>query len=276
MKDSECVQFLQWALPRMHMRWPGFRKVRRQVCKRLDQRIKELNIAGLDAYRAYLETHPDEWVILDDMSRITISCFYREKAVFQFLERHVLPALVRQIIDRNEKTLRVWSIGSASGEEPYTISIIWESQLRSVFPNIELAILATDVDPVMIQRSQKACYAYSSIKYLPAAWRERAFDRQADTFLLRPEFQRNVQFVRQDVRDGAPDERFDLALCRNLVFTYFDETLQRRTLDAISEVLLPAGALVLGIHESLPNTDKAFTPWSEKLRIYRKRGSQDA
>ena len=275
MKDSDCVRLLQWALPRMHMRWPGFRKVRKQVCKRLHQRLRQLNIAEVDAYRAYLETHHDEWVILDGLSRITISCFYREKAVFKFLERHVLPALIEQIIGRNARTLRVWSIGSASGEEPYTISIIWESQFRSVFPDIELAILATDVDPLMIERSQKACYTYSSIKHLPAAWRERAFDRQADTFQLRPEFRRNVQFVRQDVRDGTPGERFDLVLCRNLVFTYFDETLQRRSLDAFSKVLQPDGALVLGIHETLPNTDKAFTPWSEKLRIYRKRGSQD-
>lgn len=75
MKDTECVEFLQWALPRLHMRWQGFRKVRGQVCKRIGRRIRELNLGEGADYRTYLESHPAEWSVLDDLCRITISRF---------------------------------------------------------------------------------------------------------------------------------------------------------------------------------------------------------
>jgi chemotaxis protein methyltransferase CheR len=65
-------------------------------------------------------------------------------------------------------------------------------------------------------------------------------------------------------------ETFDLVLCRNLVFTYFDEGLQRRILDRMQAVLRPGGALVIGIHEHLPEGVSEFTEWSAKLEIYRK------
>ena len=61
MTDRDCVEFLQWALPKMRMRWPGFRKVRRQVCKRAARRMLTLGLPSLRGYRAHLEAHPEEW-----------------------------------------------------------------------------------------------------------------------------------------------------------------------------------------------------------------------
>lgn len=270
MEDTDCVQFLQWALPQMRMRWPGFRRVHKQVCKRLQQRLRQLELADLNAYRDYIGEYPSEWAALDGLSRITISRFYREKAVFKFLEQQVLPVLTQQALNRGDKTLKVWSVGSASGEEPYTVSIIWKLQLQSRFPEVEMNVFATDADLVLIQRSQKACYPYSSIKNLPEAWREIVFDELENNYSLKSEYRCSVQFVQQDVRNDMPGEQFDLILCRNLVFTYFNDALQRKLLGEFSNALQPKGALVLGIHERLPNNDNKMTIWSDKLRIYRK------
>ena len=93
MNDLDCVQFLQWALPMMRMRWPGFRKVRRQVCKRVDRRLRRLGLVDVTAYRAYLDDHPDEWSQLDQLCRIPISRFYRDRGVFDLLRDDVLPSL---------------------------------------------------------------------------------------------------------------------------------------------------------------------------------------
>jgi len=93
-KNTECVAFLQWALPQMRMRWPGFRKVRRQVCRRIGQRLRELGLPNLTAYRACLQRNPAEWQILDGACRITISRFYRDRGVFGSLEKTVLPGSV--------------------------------------------------------------------------------------------------------------------------------------------------------------------------------------
>ena len=91
MKDPECVEFLQWSLPRLHMRWPGFRKVHKQVCKKLQQRMNYLNFDSILDYRYFIEQHPDELYELDKLCRITISRFYRDKMVFEFLEQQVFP-----------------------------------------------------------------------------------------------------------------------------------------------------------------------------------------
>ena len=81
MADAECVAFLQWALPRLDLRWQGFRKVHGQVCKRLKRRTKQLGLEGFDAYRERLAGDPDEWAVLDGMCHITVSRFYRDSRI---------------------------------------------------------------------------------------------------------------------------------------------------------------------------------------------------
>ena len=114
MRDSRCVEFLQWALPRLRMRWPGFRRVRRQVCKRIDGRLRELGLDNTAAYQEYLENNPAEWHVLDDFCRISISRFYRDRSVFDCLRDDVLPNLAARAAALGERQLRCWSAGCAS------------------------------------------------------------------------------------------------------------------------------------------------------------------
>ena len=78
-------------MPRINLRWPGFRKVRRQVCKRLKRRMQDLRLADFPAYRARLENDSSEWQVLDRCCHITISRFFRDRGMFEALRRHVLP-----------------------------------------------------------------------------------------------------------------------------------------------------------------------------------------
>jgi chemotaxis protein methyltransferase CheR len=236
----------------LRLRWAGFRKVRGQVCKRIQRRRRELGLADLAAYRAYLESHTDEWPVLDGLCRITISRFSRDRAVFGFLERDVLPALAAET-----RKLALWSAGCASGEEPYTLALIWELALAPAFPAVEAGILATDVDPVLVERARHARYAAASLRELPEEWRRRAFDGLE----LRAEFRRRVRLRQHDLRAGAPDGPFDLVLCRNLAFTYFEPALQEEVCGMLAGCLRPGGALVLGLHESLPAAARGFAPW---------------
>jgi len=270
MKDSEGIQLLQWCLPRLHLRWPGFRKVRRQVYKRIDRRLKELELSGPDEYQAYLDTHPAEWKILDELCWISISRFYRDKGVFQFLEREVLTQIAQAVSAKGEQEVRGWSIGCASGEEPYTLAILWKLVLAPRWPSLCLRILATDADPRAIERAQRGCYPASSLKELPGDLLAKACIPSADGFCVKPEYRQPVNFLLQDVRQSAPEDRFHLILCRNLAFTYFDDELQRATLQKISDRLLPEGALVLGSLESLPEGAAGWEPWSKKSGIYRR------
>ncbi len=270
MKDSEGVQFLQWCLPRLRLRWPGFRKVRRQVSRRIDRRMNELGITTVSAFQSYLTTHSAEWSKLEKLCWISISRFYRDKKVFESLERLVLPDLAQLANENQEHSIRCWSIGCAAGEEPYTLAILWNLVLSSQYPNLGLKILATDVDSHALERAQKACYAGSSVKDLPADWREKAFVQSREGFCLKEEFRLLVTLHEEDVRVTMPVGHFDMILCRYLAFTYFDEELQLKILKKMMKRLSPGGVLVIGKTESLPRGDLDLEPWAKELGIFRK------
>lgn len=273
MQDPGCVEFLHWALPRLHLSWPGFRKVHRQVCKRLSRRLRELGLAGLSDYSRYLERHTDEWGSLELLCSITISRFYRDRPVFEALALEILPALARAAIARHTTRLCGWSIGCASGEEAYTIVMLWAACLAPHFPDLRLYITATDIREEQLERAIAARYPTSSLKELPSDLKDRGFSLANGIYTLREELRRHVVFVKQDIRDEAPEGVFDLILCRNLVFTYFDETLQRVTLARILDHLAPAGALVIGRGEGLPGSSTGLAPWYPSLRIYQENRS---
>jgi chemotaxis protein methyltransferase CheR len=253
------------------MRWPGFRKVRRQVCKRVDRRIEELQLSSVDAYRSYLEAHPDEWDVLDGMCRITISRFYRDKKIFAALATRILPELARSVRASGRRSLSCWCAGCASGEEPYTLAMMWSHSLGQRFSDLRLRIVATDVDPLLLERARLAVYSPSVLKDLPAHWRERSFREgpEVDRFHLRSVHRRDVEFRRHDIRSAPLQEEFDLVLCRNLAFTYFVVSLQRAVLASLRSCLVRRGVLVVGAHETLPeDAGTRWTPWPGVASCY--------
>lgn len=268
MDDAKCVEFLQWALPQLRLRWRGFRRVRRQVCRRLAARLRELGLTDLAAYRSYLASHPGEWAALDLLSRVTISRFYRDRHLFQALEEDVLPTLARAAADEGRETLHAWSAGCASGEEPYSLAIAWRFGVAPKFPSLELRILATDVDEAVLERARRARYEAGSVREVPPERLRQAFTEEDGALSLRPELIGAVSFTRHDLRAGAPGGPFDLVLCRNLAFTYYEEDLQRQVCDVFAACLRSGGALVLGAHETLPRAAGSFEPWSRG--IYRR------
>jgi chemotaxis protein methyltransferase CheR len=232
-RDEEVVQFLQWALPRIGLRWAGFRKVRGQVRKRIGRRMTALGVGDLAAYRSWLETHAEEWAVLDAACRISISRFYRDHGLWQFLEGN-LPAV---------QEFRAWCAGCAAGEEAYTLAILLRLAGRA------FAILGTDTEEGQLQRASRACYPAGSLRDLPAAWHAAAFD---PTGCLRPDFRAGVTFALHDIRREMPPGPFHLIFCRNLAFTYFSEDMQRRIAEGLRARLAPGGLLLLGTHESAP------------------------
>jgi chemotaxis protein methyltransferase CheR len=276
MDDEALVPFLNWCLPRLGLRWPGYRKVRRLVGKRLNRRLAELGLADLSAYHVFLANRPAEWTRLDAMCRIPISRFYRDRAVFQFIAGQLLPEIAAMASGKGDAAVRCWSAGCASGEEPYTIAILWRFSVAQDWPALGLTLIATDADETMIERAKAACYARSSLKDLPQAWVDRAFIRRGPLSCLAPDFRQVVELVHQDIRQSMPSGPFDLILCLNLVFTYFDEALQRRVLNQLRNRLRAGGFLVLGAHQALPDAAGGFVPVVANLAIYRREACQPA
>ena len=263
MNDQDCIAFLQWALPRLERSWAGYRKVRGLACKRLGRRLRALGLADLAAYRSRLEAEPQEWKELDSILGIPVSRFYRDRGVFASLESEVLPALARGA----RTTIDCWSAGCASGEEPYTLSVVWHLRLQPAFTQLTMRVVATDMDATLLTRAQRACYSASSLKELAPDLVSRAFETRDGELCLKPQF-RDVTFMQQDLRNGMPDGPFDLVLCRNVVLTYYAAPVQLELMRRIADRLRPGGALVVGIHESLPPEISDFKPWPGARGVY--------
>lgn len=268
--DEAAVAFLQWALPRMHLRWPGFRKVRRQVLRRIRARVAALRLDDLAAYRGFLEQNADEWSLLGGLCRVTISRFGRDRGIFASLRKHVLPELAARCADRPDPTLRVWSAGCASGEEPFSVVLAWKLAGRSLHPGVSLEVVATDVDATVLGRAGDGVYPPGSLRELSGEQVRAGFVRTPEGHRLRERFRLPVTFLRQDLRAEQPDGPFDLVLCRNLAFTYFAAPLQMRVLRAIAARLRIGGFLIVGIHERLPAGTPGFMEAEDFRCVWRR------
>lgn len=270
MHDDDCVRFLKAHLPRLGLRWAGYRKVRGTVRKRLRRRLRHLGLADLEAYHERLERDPAEWAELDAMCRIPISRFHRDPAVFEALAGRVLPELAARAEREGRRRLRAWSCGAASGEEPYTLTILWRLAPGLRDGGVDIEVVATDNDEGMLARAARGCYQPGSLEELPAAYRERAFSHRDDLLCIEPAFRAGISLRHQDVRAAMPDGPFDLVLCRNLVFTYFVRDLQASILERLVRRLKLRGYLVIGRDETLPSPVPGLAPFGADLPIFRR------
>jgi chemotaxis protein methyltransferase CheR len=218
--------------------------------------MQEVGAPDVAAYAAHLEAHPDEWSALDALCRIPISRVYRDGAVYEAIAKRILPELARRASTEG-RAVRAWSAGCASGEEPASLRLAYSFATASdpTLAAVPFALLATDVDPAMLERARVAVYTEGSLREVPDEWRARAFEpspRGSNRFALRAEFRGGVTYAREDLRVGAADGPFDLVLCRNVAFTYFDEALQRAVAERFAVRLVTDGYLVVGKGEALP------------------------
>jgi chemotaxis protein methyltransferase CheR len=270
MNDAACTAFLQWALPHIELRWPGFRKVRRQVCKRLTRRMHDLGLDDFAAYRARLEADPTEWRVFDEFCHITISRFFRDRGIFEVLRTRVLPDVAARAKGEG-RDAHVWSAGCASGEEPYTLKILWDVEIASAYPSVSLSVIASDVDKAMLARARGGCFDLTSLHELPSPLVEQAFNRVGSQYCVQPKHREGIEFLEQDLRTEMPPHLFDIILCRYVAFTYFAVPLQRKVLVGILERLRPRGYLVVGTHEQLPDDGPELVSLATARQIFQKR-----
>ncbi len=265
----DCKAFLQKALPVLNRRWAGYRKVKNQVCKRIKRRIRGLELAGFEEYWQYLQDNPGEWKALDACCDITISRFYRDHDVYDYIKDEILPDLVESIKDGTP--FGVWSAGCCSGEEPYTLALISTFVLSRIKPESQIHIVATDVNGALLKKAKKGCYQNSSLRELPEEWKQAAFESKGKVFCLKTAYKKHVEFLQQDIRTNCPKGSFKLILCRNLVAMYFNSKVQLQVYGQIGNRLETGGYLVLGKHEILPSDLKDFELVHPHFRVYRKR-----
>ncbi|MFL5381906.1 MAG: CheR family methyltransferase [Longimicrobiaceae bacterium] len=235
--------------------------------RRIAVRMRARGRRSFAEYSALLEQEPGEYDHLLDTLTINVTKFFRNPETWEAVEAQVVPQLFAA-----RGPIRVWSAGSASGEEAYTVSILlqeWAEKHRRT-PELErVRIVGTDIDRRSLESAERGVYPELSLTETPERIRERWFS-PGPPFRIRPEAQRNVSFVRRDLISEPAEGGQSLIFCRNVVI-YFDREIQERLFKDFYDALVPGGHLVLGKVETLIGVARTlFRPVNNRERIFRK------
>lgn len=249
------------------------------VLRRITLRQRACGAPSLRAYLKLVSADPAERSRLVRALTIHVSQFFRNPTTFRAIQEDILPAILAKKQRGGGRALRLWSVGCASGEEPYSLAILLLETGAQALQEHSSAIYATDIDPTSLHHAKEARYPAASLTQVPTRWRQRYFLQDGDRSLVVPEARRLVFFKGHNVLDPLPFGRIDLLVCRN-VLIYMTEALQERVLLALHEALNPGGFLVLGKVEGLAGAAReCFEPVDVAERIYQKpelRSSREA
>ncbi len=223
--------------------------------------MKRLRALGLNSFTAYLRyvgkdrTSQELQAMIDSLTTNKTS-FFREKQHFDYMRSHIIPELKKR-----GSSVRVWSAGCSSGEEPYSIAML----LHDEWPDIILSdvrILATDICERVLSKAKSGEYDKETLQDLPPAYLLKYFSPKRSsspkTHGVQDNIRRMVRFAKLNLMDQWPMKGpFDLIFCRN-VMIYFDSPTQRRLVQRFCDILVPGGHLLVGHSESLVSNSVGF------------------
>ncbi len=231
------------------------------VDKRLIERIEATGSNGFRDYFVKLrfEASGDEMQALVNTMTVNETYFFREHYQFDCMVNHMLDEVAERI--RPGGRIRIWSIPSSTGEEPYSIAIY----LLERWPKInqyDVEILSSDIDTTVLEAAQRGVYSPRSVANLPKPYLAKYFKAHGDgDWRISRDLVDAVDFSRVNLSDPMDTRRYrdiDIVFCRNLLI-YFDDHSRRVAADAISDALRPGGFVCLGHSESMSRMSSLFT-----------------
>jgi chemotaxis methyl-accepting protein methylase len=259
-------EFLKEAASSVGLQWRPFK--RRGIKRRIEHRIDQIGLSNFEEYLLRIRKDPAEQTHLSKILTVTISRFFRDQEVFNTIGTSLNPTIIK---NKSEGDFKIWSIGCASGEEPYSLLILWEEKFEKLWPQIRLSILATDIDEKLLERAKEGRYKKSSLKEVSENILKGYFRMDNGFYVLDQACREQIEFRRHDIIHEEPFSGMDMVFCRNLAFTYFSKESQVNVLKKIAGSLREKGYLVIGKDESLPLTyPTLFVPVFPTENIYQK------
>jgi two-component system CheB/CheR fusion protein len=237
----------------------------------LERRIrKRMAEVGIPSFREYLEKvrgNPIENLSLLNTILINVTEFFRDPQAWQALRDEALRQVVAGLHPGD--TLRFWSVGCASGEEPYSLAILISEYLGSAVLDYNIKIYATDIDEDALNIARRGEYPVEKLRRVPPQLREKYFTGRGSILRVGREIRRLTIFGRSNIVSDAPISHCNLVVCRN-VLIYFDSNTQNQVLSRIHYALEPGGILFLGKAESKLANSSVFRPVNTRWRIFQK------
>ncbi len=235
------------------------------ILRRLERRMQVRHTIELRQYLELLEQDRDEMLILRNEMLISVTSFFRDPEAFNELSERVIEPMVASF--STGETIRVWVAGAATGEEPYSIAMLFLEAFERHKRWPALKIFATDVDHQAIERAGVGRYRESIAAEISSERLERFFIHQSGAYTVKNELRQCIVFARQNLLSDPPFTKMDLAVCRNTLI-YFKPHAQDRVLHALLYALNAGGTLFLGSSESVAMLTDALTVLNAKHKLF--------
>jgi chemotaxis protein methyltransferase CheR len=234
---------------------------------RLKERLREKGIDSVKTYFTKIKSDKEELKGFLDSITTNLTRFFRNQAQFDALEKFVIPELINNIKKGFPGTIRIWSAGCSTGEEPYTIAMLLNEILP---PAWKFEILASDISLKCLMTAKEGFYANNRIDGIPNNYLAKYFDKVEGGYKVHPDIQAKIRFDYHNLKNDSQQRNLDIVFCRNVII-YFDEAAQTTVINRFWDSMASKSFLFIGHSESLFGMNTKFeflkTEWAT---LYRK------
>lgn len=233
--------------------------------RRVKVRLTTTKTRTYSEYIRYLQANPDEFDFLIDDLTINYTKFFRDPDVYTFLKQVILPELFS-----SKRWVRIWSAGCATGEEPYSLSMLVHEVLKHRVKDFRVTIYASDLDKNALAKARSGKYTCRMVQDVEERLLDRYFECENELYKVKNGVKALVHFEEQDLMNPPMRRNVDLILCRN-VMIYFSNEIQQKIYMHFHDSLKDGGYLISGKTETLRGEASAkFVDVNTKCRVYRK------
>ncbi|MFH0967589.1 MAG: protein-glutamate O-methyltransferase CheR, partial [Methanobacteriota archaeon] len=236
------------------------------IKRRLLSRMNSTRSKDFAEYHQYLKNHPEEEEKLRNALTINVTKFFRDLDVFDLVKNEIFPTILR-----DKRTIKIWSAGCSSGEEPYTYAIILH-ELGKSGPAFNGAIIATDIDEEMLKKARIGAYEKNALENMSDSQISRYFDKKEDgKFYVKDLIKQMVKFQGHDLMMAGPVGRMmDMVSCRNVTI-YFNEQQKKGLVKLVHESLAKDGFYIMGMSEYMAkDVEHLFKAYRPMLKVFQK------
>jgi two-component system, chemotaxis family, CheB/CheR fusion protein len=242
------------------------------IYRRIERRMSVHKINGIFSYVHFLQENPKEVHILFKELMIGVTNFFRDAPVWEKLKEKVFPELIKKMKPNSQ--LRAWVPGCSTGEEAYSLAIIFKETLEKIKPNagISLQIFASDIDSEAIDNARKGLFPENISNDVSSKRLSRYFTKPDEMYRVNTEIREMIVFAQHNIILHPPFTNLDIITCRNLLI-YLDPELQQKLLALFYYSLNQEGFLMLGTSETPGVQSHLYTPVDSALKIFKRSAS---
>ncbi len=221
MNDQQFRQLLN----RLELSWDGYRKVRKGVKKRIGRHMQRLGCRTVQEYFTALDSSQELRKECELLMTVSISRFFRDRRLWETIESEILPGIIKE----GMKEIRVWLAGCGCGEEVYTFMIVWNRLQRSFERVPGLLVVATDMNPVYLDKARAGVYSWSSLKEITEEVKSTYFKARSKERLYKvsPSLKEGIVWKAHDLLSDTSGNDFHLIFLINNLLTYYHDELKK-------------------------------------------------